>query len=53
MLSVAQLKINGSVTSLNLVDFSMHVYDQVGKNFLSPAKLLTTAFETVCFSEMF
>ena len=38
--------------SLNLVDFSMHIYNQLDKYFLNPAKLHAFAFEMVCFSEM-
>jgi len=40
------------VMSLNLVDFSMHIYNQLDKYFLNPAKLHAFAFEMVCFSEM-
>lgn len=40
------------VMSLNLVDVSMHLCDQVDKHFLNPAKLHAFAFEMVRFSEM-
>lgn len=47
--AVARFELPG-VMSLNWVDFSMHIYKQVDKHFLNPAKLL--AFEMVFFSEM-
>lgn len=40
------------VMSLNLVDFSMHIYDQVDKHFLNPAKLHAFDLAMVCFSGM-
>lgn len=49
--AVTRLELPG-VMSLNWVDFSMHIYKQVDKHFLNPAKLLTFASEMVFFSEM-
>lgn len=49
--AVARFELPG-VMSLNWVDFSIHIYKQVDKHLLNPAKLLAFAFEMVFFSEM-